>query len=127
VTTGDGVTFYLSPGVNLNFNGTATLTLTAPSNPTSPTGLLQTGMLFVGDPTNTDKQIINGSSSSRLTGDIYFKKAEVNFLGNFSGLNGCMHIVADTVQWSGNSTVQANCSGYGMIEIPGIFTVRLVE
>jgi Flp pilus assembly protein TadG len=127
VTTGDGVTFYLGPNVSINFNGGATVNLTAPANPTSPTGLLNTGMLFVGDPTTTAKQIINGNASSHLTGDIYFKKAEVDFLGNFSGLNGCMHIVADTVLWSGNSTVNADCSGYGMIEIPGIFTVKLSE
>ena len=126
-TAGDGVTFYLGPNVSVNFNGSAQVNLTAPANATSPTGLLNTGMLFVGDPSTTAKQIINGNSSSHLTGDIYFKKAEVDFLGNFSGLNGCMHIVADTVKWSGNSTVSADCTGYGMIEIPGIYTVRLSE
>jgi hypothetical protein len=48
-------------------------------------------------------------------------------LGNFSGQGGCMHVVANTVNWTGNSTVSANCTGYGMIEIPGIYTVKLSE
>jgi Flp pilus assembly protein TadG len=124
---GEGVTIFLGPNSKLTINGTATVNLRAPAQPNNAQNQLVTGMLFVADPTNTQSHTINGTASSSLTGDIYFKKATVNVLGNFSGDGGCMHIVADQVKWSGSSTVSANCSGYGMIEIPGIYTVRLIE
>jgi Flp pilus assembly protein TadG len=125
--TGEGVTIFLGPNSKLSIAGTATVNLQAPSQPNNAQNQLVTGMLFVADPTNTQTHKINGTANSSLTGDIYFKKAAVQVLGDFSGAGGCMHVVADTVLWSGNSTVSANCTGYGMIEIPGVYTVRLVE
>ncbi len=46
----------------------------------------------------------NGTASSKLTGTIYFASWIVNYLGNFSGVNGCTQVVAATVRWSGNTT-----------------------
>jgi hypothetical protein len=62
-----------------------------------------------------------------LTGAIYFPRQRVNYLGNFSGQNGCTQVVADTIQWSGNSTINQDCSSLGMKDIPAARSVAVVE
>jgi Flp pilus assembly protein TadG len=108
--TGTGVTFVVEGGMTIN--GSAHFNISAPT-----TGSMA-GMLFIGPKGSTSSATINGDSSSSMTGNIYFPSAPVSFLGNFSGTNGCMHIVADTVQWTGNTTVGINCSAYGISSIP---------
>jgi hypothetical protein len=114
--TGSGVTFFLTNGATLDMNGGAQVNLTAPtSGPYS-------GLVFYGDrtqPTAVNK--INGNSSSQITGAIYFPSQEVDFLGNFSGSNGCTQVVADKIYYTGSATFQTNCAGTGMasINVPG--------
>jgi Flp pilus assembly protein TadG len=108
--TGTGVTFVVQGGISLN--GSAHFDISAPT-----TGSMA-GMLFIGPKGSTSSVTINGDSSSSMTGNMYFPSASVSYLGNFTGTNGCMHIVADTVQWTGNTTVGINCSAYGMSNIP---------
>ncbi len=120
--TGTGVTFYLTNGATLQFNGNATINLTA------PTSGAYSGLLFYGDRTQAfATNTVNGSSSSKLTGAIYFPSQEVDLLGNFSGNNGCTQVVADTIYYTGSSTFSTNCAGTGMatISVPG--NVALVE
>ncbi|TGV83448.1 hypothetical protein EN801_032265, partial [Mesorhizobium sp. M00.F.Ca.ET.158.01.1.1] len=62
-----------------------------------------------------------------LTGAIYFSKQQVNYLGNFSGKNGCTQVVAHTIQWSGNSTINQDCSTLGMKDLPAAASVAIVE
>lgn len=119
--TGTGVTLYLAAGSNFSINGNATVNLTAPTSGT------YAGMLMFGDRTGTGVDKINGTASSHLTGAIYFKKHEVDYLGNFSGQNGCVQVVADTVQWSGNADVSTDCSAKGMTSIPALALVKLTE
>jgi Flp pilus assembly protein TadG len=120
--SGTGVTFFLTNGATLDFNGNATLNISAPtSGPYS-------GLLFYGDRTQaTAVNKINGNASSNLTGAIYFPSQEVDFLGNFSGSNGCTQVVADTIYYTGSATFSTNCSGKGMKTIPVPGSVTLVE
>ncbi|MGH6682457.1 MAG: pilus assembly protein TadG-related protein, partial [Pseudolabrys sp.] len=95
---------------------------------TAPTTGTYAGLAFYGDRTQaTASNTINGDSSSRITGAIYFPSQEVDFLGNFSGNNGCVQVVADTIYYTGSATFKTNCAGSGMktISVPG--SVSLVE
>ena len=119
--SGTGVTIYLSGSSHVSINGTATVNLTAPTTGT------YAGMLFFGDRAGTGNNTFNGTASSSLTGSIYFKSQAVNYLGNFTGDGGCTQIVADSVQWSGNTSVRADCTSKGMVTIPALMLVQLVE
>ncbi|MFO1089114.1 MAG: pilus assembly protein TadG-related protein [Hyphomicrobiales bacterium] len=129
-TSTTGVTFYMAGGSRITMNGNATINLQAPTVAGNGTndGSIK-GMLFMGDPTNSggSRNQFNGTANSSMTGNIYFKKQGVDYLGNFSGKNGCMHIVADTVQWTGNTTVGVDCTAQGMDAIPATLVVQLVE
>ncbi|RWL44540.1 MAG: hypothetical protein EOR60_17960 [Mesorhizobium sp.] len=122
VIQGDGVTIYMSGSNTVSMNGNATVTLSAPTSGT------YSGVLFYGDRTGTAAQsTFNGTATSLLTGAIYFPRQQVNYLGNFSGVNGCTQVVADTIQWSGNSTINQDCSSLGMKTIPAAQSVAVVE
>jgi hypothetical protein len=71
--------------------------------------------------------IFNGTADSLLTGSLYFPSQLVTHNGNFSGVNGCMRVVAKSVDLQGDAQFNINCNGTGIgsIEIPG--SVRLVE
>lgn len=120
--TGTGVTLYFESGSHVSINGNSTVKLSAPTSGT------YSGILMMGDRNGAGgKDIINGDNSSQLTGAIYFAKDEVDYLGNFSGTNGCTQVVADTVQWSGSTHVAADCSSLGMRSIPAYVLVKLTE
>jgi len=120
--SGSGVTIYLQTGSQVSMNGNASVSLSAPTSGT------YSGILFFGDPSATSGlNTFNGDGSSSLTGDLYFPTQSVAYNGNFSGANGCMQIVADTVTWTGNATVSVNCSAYGMNAIPARQAVKMVE
>ncbi|WP_348627003.1 hypothetical protein [Mesorhizobium sp. M3A.F.Ca.ET.080.04.2.1] len=122
VISGSGVTIYMSGSNTVSMNGNATVTMSAPTSGT------YSGVLFYGDRTGTTAQsTFNGTATSSLTGAIYFPKQQVNYLGNFSGQNGCTQVVADTIQWSGNSNINQDCSSLGMKDIPATTSIRLVE
>ncbi len=122
VISGSGVTIYMAGSNTVSMNGNATVTLSAPTSGT------YSGMLFYGDRTGTAAQsTFNGTATSLLTGAIYFPKQQVNYLGNFSGESGCTQVVADTIQWSGNATINQDCSSLGMKDIPAAQSVAIVE
>ncbi|MBZ9849261.1 pilus assembly protein TadG-related protein [Mesorhizobium sp. CA14] len=122
VIQGSDVTIYMAGSNTVSMNGNATVTLAAPTTGT------YSGVLFYGDRTGTAAQsTFNGTATSLLTGAIYFPRQQVNYLGNFSGKNGCTQIVADTIQWSGNSTINQDCSSLGMKDIPAAQSVAVVE
>jgi len=120
--TGSGVTFYLTNGATIQFNGNANMNLTAPTSGTYK------GILFYGDRTQPNAtQSFNGTANSTLTGAIYFPSQRVVKNGDFGGNNGCMKIVADTITLSGNTNIQGTCPGTGMNDIPIPGAVALVE
>lgn len=121
--SGSGVTFFLTNNASLTFNGNATLNFSAPTSGT------YSGMLFMGSPSNSSSSLIkfNGTAGSVLTGAIYFPSQAVSYLGDMVGANGCTQIVADTVAWSGNANLSADCAAYGMSskQVGGV--VKLAE
>lgn len=120
--TGTGVTIYLAGSSRVSMNGNASIKLSAPTSGT------YSGVLLYGDRTNLGGQnTMNGTADSLLTGALYFPTQQVNYLGNFSGTGGCTQVVADTIQWSGSSTIKQDCTGLGMKDIPATQSVKLVE
>lgn len=121
--SGSGVTIYMSGTARVSINGTADLQLRAPT-----TGAYS-GILFFGDRGNsaTTTNTFNGDSASRLTGNLYFPTQPVNYAGNFSGINGCTYVIANTISWSGSATFSVDCTAQGMQKIPARDTVKLVE
>ncbi len=110
--SGSGVTIYFTAGTSVSINGTATVNLSAPTSGT------YSGMLFFGDRSATDDVTLNGTADSKLTGAVYFANQNINYLGNFSGNGGCTQVVGKTVEWSGNATINQDCTAYGMKTIP---------
>ena len=123
VVNGTNVVFVLSSKnaasspssiATVDINGGATLNITAPSSGTYK------GILFFQDRRATDSgsNKINGNSSSKLQGAIYFPSQEVQFNGN-SGINiACIKLVAKRLEFTGNSKIINLCpanSGVGAI------------
>jgi hypothetical protein len=114
VVSGTGVTFVLSsrqaatrPSLiaKANMNGGARVTLTAPSTGT------YAGVLIYQDRRALDSgdNKINGNSSSKLQGAVYFPKQEIEFNGN-TGINiNCIKLVARRMVFTGNSKVINLC------------------
>lgn len=122
VISGSGVTIFMFGSSTVSMNGNATVTLSAPTSGT------YSGVLFYGDRNGTSaSSTFNGTATSQLTGAIYFPRQLVSYLGNFSGQSGCTQVVADTIQWSGNSNINQNCSSLGMKDIPAAQSVAIVE
>jgi hypothetical protein len=122
VVQGSGVTFYLTNGATVAFNGNAHLDFSAPTSGT------YSGILFFGDRNQANAlQKFNGDATSSMTGAIYMPSQAVQQNGNFSGANGCMQVIADTIDYSGSATFSSNCPNSGMsnVAVPG--AVSLVE
>jgi Flp pilus assembly protein TadG len=115
--TGADVTIYVKGKITIN--GSATVNLRAPT-----TGDYK-GILFYADRNNTSAMNFDGTAGSLMTGAIYAAKGDIQYAGNFSGLNGCTQVVGYTVTWTGSTTVGVNCSGYGMDDIKIVSQVRL--
>lgn len=99
-------------GATISMNGNALINLTAPTTGT------YAGMLMVGDRTGSATTMsFTGDPTSTMTGTIYFPNDNVTYAGNFSGFNGCTQVVANTIEWTGNTNLKVDCSTYGMGQI----------
>jgi hypothetical protein len=119
---GEGVMFFLTNGATVHFNGSAEINLSA-----ATTGAYA-GVLMYGDRDQGNAEnIFNGTANSSFTGALYFPTQEVTHNGNFSGNNGCLRVVARSIDLRGNAGFGTDCVGTGLdtIEVPG--SVRLVE
>ena len=120
--SGTGVTFLLTNGAEMAFNGNATITLAAPTN-----GPLS-GLLFFGDREDFGADhTINGTAASQLSGAIYTPASTVSYSGNFSGANGCTQVVTWRITFIGNSSLSVDCSAEGVRRIPVAERIALVE
>ena len=130
--SGSGVTFVLTSSTaatngssvaTLDFNGGATLDLTAPGSGT------YAGVLFYQDrrATSGTTNFLTGNSSSLIQGAVYFPSQTLQFTGN-SGMNtNCMKLVARNLVFTGNSTISNVCpSDSGTPTITGVH-IRLVS
>ena len=72
---------------------------------------------------------INGNSSNKITGVVYFPNQQVTYNGNGTGSSTCTQFVAKRIYWSGNTGMNnftANCNMHGMSAIQTSLRVRLV-
>jgi hypothetical protein len=84
-------------------------------------------------PANSPNKI-NGNSTSKITGVVYFPNQQLTYNGNGDADWQCMRLVARRVQFSGNnrtrfSTTRSVCTSYvgtALGEIGGGTRVRLV-
>jgi len=120
--TGNGVTFFLTNGATLDFNGTATIDLKAPE-----TGPLA-GILFFGDRNDVSaSHKLNGNAGQSLSGAVYLPSANLDYSGNFGGANSCTQIVTRTIRFTGNSSLSVDCTAAGTRRIAVAETIALVE
>lgn len=123
--TGTGVTIILtgsgSDYATVNINGNATVDLQAPISGT------YSGVVMYQDraASSTGTNTFNGGSGMELTGVVYIPNQEVRFSGGSSNGNGCTRLLARSVTFTGNASLENNCAGKG---IPAITrTPVLVE
>ncbi len=114
VVTGSGVTFVLTNGANFKWNGTSTVNVSAPTS-----GSFSGVVVYSDDATTSDSLTINGTSTTYFGGAIVAPGEGVSFSG--TGVSGsahnCTQIIGDTVSFSGNTTVDSDCSSYGTKKI----------
>ncbi|MBI3706725.1 MAG: hypothetical protein HY246_03440 [Proteobacteria bacterium] len=129
---GDGVTFVLTSSGATSDIGTVTINGGATIDIKAPTGNTYTypGLLFFQDRRagSSGSNKINGGSGMNLAGDIYFPSQPVQFSGdNKTSLHHCTQIIARTVTFIGNSTIDnSGCKDAG-IEPVHVTGVALVE
>ena len=120
--TGNGVMFYLTNGAKIVFNGGAHMEISAMT-----TGTYH-GIAFFGDRTQADADnTFNGNGTSYITGALYFPSQTVRFLGNYTGQNACMQVVANIIEYTGSSEFGTDCSGTGLYQIPTPGLISLAE
>jgi hypothetical protein len=121
--SGEGVVFFLADGVNLQFEGTATIDLSAPDS-----GPYAGILVFGSRDSLAASHTINGNVGSMLDGAIYAPTAHMTVSGNaqVSG-TGCTQFVTNTITFTGNGTIDISCENPTgpSIEIAG--SVSLVE
>lgn len=122
--TGEGVTFYLANGANLNIGGSIQMNFSAPTDPANP----YAGILFFGDRTATaTNHTLAGGSGSEYNGAVYTPASPIKFAGNSKAVGGCTQIIASTVTFTGASTLQSTCDNAGTTDIVTNELVELVE
>ena len=92
-----------------NLSGGATINLVAPTSGTL------SGIAIYGDhnmPLGTQFDF-RGGNNQAIGGAIELPRASVNWTGNASTQQPCTQLIADTIQFVGNSGLSVNCFGYG--------------
>jgi hypothetical protein len=114
LTSDPGVTVFLTGSAGnyaqADISGGATVQITAPS-----TGTYR-GIAFFQDrnaPGGGSPNMFNGGSTMEIKGAIYIPKQEVQFAGGNTSSGGCTKIVAFTIEFTGNSDIDSDCTGYG--------------
>ncbi|MCL6740636.1 Tad domain-containing protein [Sphingomonas sp. RB56-2] len=72
---------------------------------------------------------INGNSTNKIRGVVYFPNQQITYNGTGTGTATCTQFVAKRIYWSGNSGVNnftKNCPGSGIQAINAPLKVRLV-
>lgn len=115
LTSDPGVTVFLTGTsgdyAQVDIAGGASVQITAPSSGT------YRGVAFFQDrdaPTaDVSANKFNGGSTMNIQGAIYIPKQEVQYTGGNESAPGCTKIVANTIEFTGNSNVGSDCTGYG--------------
>jgi hypothetical protein len=112
--SGTGVTLVFTSSTGSNY-ASANLAGGAAINITAPTSGTLSGIAMYGDrnmPVGTQFDF-KGGNSQAIGGAIDLPKASVNWVGNASTQQPCTQLIADTIQFVGDSGLSVNCSGYG--------------
>lgn len=114
LTSSPGVTIFLTgSGTNYaqaDISGGATVQIAAPTAGT------YRGVAFFQDrdaPGGGSPNMFNGGSTMEIKGAIYIPQQEVQFDGGNTSSGGCTKIVAFRIEFTGNSDVDSDCTGYG--------------
>jgi len=116
--TGSGVMFVLKNGAYIKINGGTNINLTAiqasdlisKGISTTQANLLA-GMLVFEDrnSSGTNKNNINGNTSTVLNGTMYFPVSNVDFAGTATVTSQCLMIAASTINITGNANMSTFC------------------
>jgi len=120
---GSGVVFYLRDGVEMRWNGTASLNLAPPL-----AGPYQGMLIFGARDATTMSHRVNGNFGTILDGAIYTPASHLEWSGNSqTSFTGCTHVVANTITFTGNGAMSIHClfPQNTTIDIAG--TVTIVE
>jgi hypothetical protein len=112
--TGSNVTLVFGPNATFQVTGNSALDITAPTS--GPFASMAIASL------SPNSLTILGTSN--MTGAIYLPNGNVTFGGN-SG-SSCLQIIANTITFNGNTTVNDNCSQFQNSQIKGS-TVQLIQ
>jgi Flp pilus assembly protein TadG len=122
--SGCGTTFVLTGNSTISFQGGANINVQAPNNGPFP------GVAFaVTSPAGSGNNSFEGGVTMNITGAIYVPYNSTTWAGG-SNSNGtpCTQIVAQTIDFKGNSVFGDNCTGYGFPNANiGKLATRLVE
>ena len=121
--TGTDVTIYLVNGARININGGAIVDLSAPTS-----GDLSGILFFAERDTGTQlNHTFNGSANTSFVGAIYTPTDNVDYAGGATGPNGCLQVIGWTVEFTGNSDFQSDCTNSGTTDIAVNESVKVVE
>ncbi len=125
VLDGDGVTIFLTGNARLTMNGGADVELRAPTSDLDP----YQGVLIYADPADsTIEHVLNGNSATSFTGALYFPTSDVVFSGtNDEDLNACTLLIADEIEFTGNSFFGSDCAAIGVDTAETAQVVLIVE
>jgi len=124
--SGSGVTLIFTGSGN-NW-GSATIGSNANITLTAPTSGVTQGIVMYGDrnmPVGT-AFLLEGGGTQNFGGAIDLPKAALKFSGGNGTTTSCTQIIADTITFTGSSSVQVNCAALGASAI-GVQTAQLVE
>ena len=123
--SGTGVTLVFTSSTGSNY-ATASLAGGATINLVAPSAGTMSGIAIYGDHNMTlgAQFDFRGGSSQAVGGAIDLPRASVRWVGNTSTTQPCTQLIADTIQFVGNSGLSVDCSGYGTRPIA---TASLVE
>ena len=122
---GQDILFVLTGGSTININGGADIQLEASDNSLDP----YQGVLIFADPADVgEDHVLNGNSATSFVGTLYFPTSSVQFSGtNVANPSACTLLVADTVEFTGNSFFGSDCSSLGISVTETAQVVLIVE
>lgn len=111
---GDGVTIVLDNS-DIDVTGGATTDITAPTTgSTAGIAIMRQG------PASSSKMA--GGSAMTVNGAVYMPNSDLDYAGN-SSPGGCLQVIANRVNFSGNTALSNNCAAAGTNNITMSFTM----
>lgn len=124
---GTGVTIVFTKKSRNNW-ATVSIGSNAIVNLTAPKTGATAGIVMFGDRNMTQGTSfkLTGGASQIFGGAIYLPKGALEYAGGSSASTGCTQVVADTLSWSGSTSMSLDCTGYATKPI-GSLTASVVE